>query len=114
MKVDYANLVYGTRIIWAVQDLVPNKKSRIHFIKKLTGLWVNKGTRSVRKMGRLVKKSLRLGWVIGSSKHWNKKDHAEMSSFAHCACCQTCTVLSIYIYIYIANSKLHQPLLRFH
>lgn len=73
---------YGTRITWAVQDPVPNKKSRIHFIKKLTGLfyrlsqkkkkltglWVNKGTRSVRKMGRLVK-SLWLGWVIGPSKH---------------------------------------------
>lgn len=73
---------YGTRITWTVQDPVPNKKSRIHFIKKLTGLfyrlsqkkkkltglWVNKGTRSVRKMGRLVK-SLWLGWVIGPSKH---------------------------------------------
>ena len=67
---------YGTRITWAVQDPVPNKKSRIHFIKKLTGLfyrlsqkkkksltglWVNNGTRSVRKLGRLVK-SLQ-GWV---------------------------------------------------
>lgn len=65
---------YGTRITWAIQDPVPNKKSRIHFIKKLTdlfyrlsqkkkltGLWVNKGTRSVRKLGRLVK-SLQ-GWV---------------------------------------------------
>lgn len=40
------------------------------------------------KNGPPCQKSLRLGWVIGSSKHWKKKDHAEMSSFAHCACWQ--------------------------
>ena len=31
-----------------------------------------------------------------------------MSSFAHCACCQKNKI--IYIYIYITNSKLLQPL----
>lgn len=74
---------YGTRITWAIQDSVPNKKSRIHFIKKLTGLFYRlsqkkkkfdwfmgqQGDEVREKIGPPCQKSSRLGWVIGPSKH---------------------------------------------
>lgn len=61
MKVDCANLVYGTRFTWAVQDPVPNKKSRIHYVMKLDWFKGQRGDEVRENNGPPCQKSLRSG-----------------------------------------------------